>query len=85
MWPHVDESPWITGVPFPKGVTVYDMVYRPEVTTFMRQAEAAGGRAIGGLGMLVRQGAAAFTIWTGQPAPIEVMLAAGREALISSS
>ncbi|MEO8610660.1 MAG: shikimate dehydrogenase, partial [Chloroflexota bacterium] len=63
MWPKVDASPWIDGVPFPKAVTVYDMVYRPEVTQFMRQAEANGGQAIGGLGMLVRQGAAAFKIW----------------------
>lgn len=81
MWPRVDESPWIDGVPFPKGVTVYDMVYRPEVTAFMRQAEAAGGRAIGGLGMLVRQGAAAFKLWTGRDAPVEVMFEAAREGL----
>jgi shikimate dehydrogenase len=81
MWPKVDESPWIEAVPFPRGVTVYDMVYRPEFTVFMRQAEFNGGRAIGGLGMLVRQGAAAFTIWTGQPAPVEVMFTACREAL----
>jgi len=78
MWPRVDDSPWIDGVPFPKGVTVYDMVYRPEVTAFMRQAEAAGGRAIGGLGMLVRQGAAAFKLWTGRDAPVEVMVEAAR-------
>jgi shikimate dehydrogenase len=81
MWPKVDASPWIDGVTFPKAVTVYDMVYRPEVTQFMRQAEASGGQAIGGLGMLVRQGAAAFKIWTGQEAPVEVMFEAAQEAL----
>jgi shikimate dehydrogenase len=81
MWPKVDESPWIDGVPFPEGITVYDMVYRPEVTVFMRQAEANGGQAIGGLGMLVRQGAAAFTLWTEQPAPVEVMFEAAQSAL----
>jgi shikimate dehydrogenase len=84
MWPKVDESPWIDGVPFPKGVTVYDMVYRPAVTRFMRQAEANGGQAIGGLGMLVRQGATAFALWTGQPAPIEVMFEAAQTALANS-
>lgn len=81
MWPKVDASPWIDGVPFPKAVTVYDMVYRPEVTQFMRQAEANGGQAIGGLGMLVRQGAAAFKIWTGQEASVEVMYKAAQAAL----
>lgn len=81
MWPHVEESPWITGVPFPKGATVYDMVYRPEKTALLQQAEANGGRAIGGLGMLVRQGAKAFEIWTGRAAPVEVMFAAARDAL----
>jgi shikimate dehydrogenase len=81
MWPKVDESPWIEGVLLPKGVTIYDMVYRPETTVLIRQVEANGGQAIGGLGMLVRQGAAAFTLWTGQPAPIEVMFDAARTAL----
>jgi shikimate dehydrogenase len=74
MSPKVDESPWIDGVPFPKAVAVYDMVYNPAQTRFMQQAESAGGRAIGGLGMLARQGAAAFKIWTGVEPPIEVML-----------
>ncbi len=73
LWPKVDESPWIEGVPLPKGVTVYDTVYRPERTLLMEQIEAGGGQAIGGLGMLVRQGAAAFRIWTHQDPPLEVM------------
>jgi shikimate dehydrogenase len=85
MWPKVDESPWSDTVPFPQGITVYDMVYRPEHTKFMRQAEAHSGRAIGGLGMLVRQGAAAFALWTGCEAPVDVMFAAGREALDKKS
>ncbi|MBZ0279156.1 MAG: shikimate dehydrogenase [Anaerolineae bacterium] len=83
MWPKVDESPWIDGVPFPKGVTVYDMVYRPLRTRFMEQAEAVEGRAIGGLGMLVRQGAAAFNIWAKHEAPVEVMYEAAENALRS--
>lgn len=81
MYPDTDASPWENDVPFPSGVTVYDMVYRPRVTRLMRQAEAAGGRAVGGLGMLVRQGALAFTLWTGQPAPLDVMFAAVERAL----
>jgi shikimate dehydrogenase len=81
MIPDVDANPWDASVPFPQGATVYDMVYRPSVTALMRQAEAHGGRAIGGLGMLVRQGADAFRIWTGIDAPLDVMAAAARQAL----
>lgn len=81
MWPKIEESPWIEGIPFPQGVTLYDMVYRPERTRLIEQVEAAGGQAIGGLGMLVRQGAAAFKIWTRQEAPVDVMFEAAREAL----
>jgi shikimate dehydrogenase len=85
MYPKVDESPWSDDVPFPQGVTVYDMVYRPQTTALMRQAEAHGERAIGGLGMLVRQGAAAFTLWTGREAPVDVLVAAVEEVLKEKS
>ncbi len=81
MHPSPDASPWSDDLPFPEGVTVYDMIYRPAKTRLMQQAEAHGGRAIGGLGMLVRQGAASFEIWTGRPAPLDVMFAAVNAAL----
>jgi shikimate dehydrogenase len=67
MYPHTEASPWIEGVAIPRGVTLYDTIYRPARTKLMAQVEATGGRAIGGLGMLVRQGAKAFEIWTGRP------------------
>ncbi|MEL7432386.1 MAG: shikimate dehydrogenase [Chloroflexota bacterium] len=81
MYPKVDNTPWIAGVPFPKNATVYDMVYTPAKTKLMSQAEDAGGRAIGGLGMLARQGAVAFKIWTDVDPPIDVMLNTLREEL----
>lgn len=81
LHPHITHSPWLFGLPFPTGVTVYDMVYRPANTALMQQCVAHGGRAIGGLGMLARQGAIAFELWTGVEPPIEVMLAALRKAL----
>ena len=81
LHPNVNQSPWIFGVPFPDGVTVYDMVYRPANTALMQQCVAHGGRAIGGLGMLARQGAISFEIWTGVAAPVNVMIDALREAL----
>ena len=81
LHPQINQSPWIHGVPFPDGVTVYDMVYRPANTALMQQCVAHGGRAIGGLGMLARQGAIAFEMWTGVVPPIDVMMAALRGAL----
>jgi shikimate dehydrogenase len=81
MWPNVDLSPWPDGLDFPAGVTLYDMIYRPERTRLMEKCESRGGRAIGGLGMLVRQGAAAFKIWTGKDAPVDVMFQAAQAAL----
>lgn len=59
------DSPWPRGVAFPAGVAVYDMIYYPRETTLIRQARAAGLSATGGLGMLIEQGALAFTRWTG--------------------
>ncbi len=81
LHPHITQSPWIFGVPFPSAVTVYDMVYRPANTALMQQCVAHGGRAIGGLGMLARQGAIAFELWTGLEPPIAVMMAALQSAL----
>lgn len=81
LHPHISRSPWIHGVPFPAGVTVYDMVYRPANTALMQQCAAHGGRAVGGLGMLARQGAIAFELWTGVKPPIEVMMKTLQDAL----
>jgi shikimate dehydrogenase len=56
----------------------FDMIYRPAETAFLAAATAAGCRATNGLGMLLYQGVSAFEIWSGQPAPVEVMRAALR-------
>jgi shikimate dehydrogenase len=52
---------------------VYDMIYRPAQTPLLHAARAAGCKTANGLGMLLHQGAAAFEIWTGRPAPRDVM------------
>jgi shikimate dehydrogenase len=51
----------------------YDMVYRPAETAFLQAARAAGCRTANGLGMLLYQGAKALEIWSGRPAPVEIM------------
>ncbi len=45
-------------------------------TALLRLARARGHRTLDGLGMLARQGAAGFKAWTGEDAPLEVMIAA---------
>jgi shikimate dehydrogenase len=55
-----------------------DVVYAPPKTPFLAAAEKAGIRAANGLGMLARQGALAFELWLGVPAPYDVMLDAIR-------
>ena len=52
---------------------VYDMIYRPAETTLLKAARKAGCQTANGLGMLLHQGARAFEIWTGKPAPLDVM------------
>ncbi len=65
----------------PRDALVYDLVYNPSQTTLLRMAKAAGAKTIGGLNMLVYQGAASFKLWTGREAPIDIMLSAARKAL----
>ena len=68
MSPNAHTTPWLEDVPFPSGAVLYDLVYKPTQTLLMRQADEAGLRVIGGIGMLAEQGAAAFERWTGIPA-----------------
>lgn len=56
--------------------TVYDMVYRPAETPFLKAAKASGCKTANGLGMLLYQGAKALEIWSGKTPPIAVMRAA---------
>ena len=63
------------------GVVVVDLLYRPAVTPLQTAARAAGAEAHGGLGLLLHQAALSFELWTGTPAPLEVMSAAALGAL----
>jgi len=68
---------------FRPGQVAFDLVYVPERTPFLAAAERAGARTVGGLAMLVHQGAEAFRLWTGYEPPVDVMFAAARAALAS--
>jgi shikimate dehydrogenase len=60
---------------------VYDLVYNPIETRFLREARNAGCETLGGLPMLVAQAAEQFRLWTGREAPKEIMQSAAMEAL----
>ena len=64
---------------------VYDTNYQPRETPLLRAARRAGARAANGLSMLLHQGAEAFTIWTGRPAPLEAMRDALKKILPEKS
>ena len=65
----------------PEGVLVYDVVYNPRVTPLLSLAQEAGADTLGGLPMLVYQGAASFELWTGKEAPLDIMLKRAEEML----
>ena len=53
---------------------VFDMVYDPPETRFLKAAKARGAQIIPGIEMFVHQAARQFEIWTGKPAPWDDML-----------
>jgi shikimate dehydrogenase len=59
-----------------QGQTLVDLPYPDSATA--RAARDSGARVVEGLDVLVAQGAASFALWTGLPAPIDVMSAALR-------
>ena len=52
---------------------VSDIIYNPLETLFLKKAKLKGCRTINGVGMLVHQGAKAFSLWTKEKAPVEEM------------
>lgn len=81
MAPHFEDSPATWPPSIPPGLLVFDAVYNPPRTRFMREAAERGARVYGGLDMLVGQGAHAFERWTGKKAPRDVMRRAAETAL----
>jgi len=80
MSPDFDGTP-VAGDILRPGLVVYDIVYNPVETRLLREASKAGAQTIGGLDMLVQQGAAAFALWTGCRAPVDIMKEAAQKQL----
>ncbi|MDF2630890.1 MAG: shikimate 5-dehydrogenase [Symbiobacteriaceae bacterium] len=65
----------------PQLAVVYDTVYTPQETRLLKEARQRGLRTVGGLGMLVHQGACAWEYWFGRRGPVSVMTEAAKAAL----
>ena len=70
MKPHDDIS-LVDKSMFHKNLVVADVVYNPEETRMLREAKEGGCKTVGGKGMLLWQGAAAYKLYTGLEMPTE--------------
>ena len=68
------QAPDIDYTAITTGMYVSDVVFNPVDPLFLQKARAQGAKTISGLGMLAQQGAINFTLWTGKPAPLDVMV-----------
>ena len=82
--PDENGSP-LNAADIPPTALVNDLVYNPLETPLLRESARAGAATLGGIQMLVYQGAASFEMWTGQPAPVPVMLEAATAAMRARS
>lgn len=70
MHPYEDKTTIEDTSIFRKDLIVVDVVYDPKKTRFLKDAEAAGCKTIGGIGMLLWQGAESFKLYTGLEMPV---------------
>ena len=75
MTPNIDQSPLSENTPLSKHTMIYDLVYNPRETKFVREARSQGLSAITGLGMLIEQAALGFELWTGLKPPKDILYA----------
>lgn len=80
MTPKFDESPYEAHW-FRDETIVFDTIYTPEQTLFIKEARERGCRNVTGVEMFVRQAAAQFRLFTGQPASLDSMRETLRRAI----
>lgn len=81
MSPHPEASPVEWPRPLPEGLIACDLIYNPLSSRFLDLPRRFERPVLGGLGMLVHQGARAIELWTGRKAPVDVMRKATVDAL----
>jgi len=75
MTPNIEQSPLPENISLSKNTRIYDLVYNPRETKFVKDARAQGLSATTGLGMLIEQAALGFELWTGHKPPKDVLYA----------
>lgn len=73
LYPQTEESPIMDTTFFKKAAVVYDLIYTPQETMFMRLAAKQGVAAYNGLKMLLYQGIAAYEMWNQVSVPDEII------------
>ncbi|MBN1300823.1 MAG: shikimate dehydrogenase [Melioribacteraceae bacterium] len=71
MFPDIDDSATTIEKSFTDNQIVFDIVYNPVKTKFLRIAERQGAKTINGLKMFVEQGARSYELWTGEKMMVE--------------
>jgi shikimate dehydrogenase len=72
MYPNVDNTP-ISAQFLHEDLFVFDVVYNPLETKLLKDANECGCKTLGGLDMLIYQGASAFEWWTNQKPNVNLM------------
>ena len=73
MHPNNQDCPLGDDVRLSPSTVVFDTIYNPPETVLLRRAAAEGCRVVSGVEMFVNQAVAQYEIWTGRPAPRQVM------------
>jgi shikimate dehydrogenase len=81
MRPNVDDTP-LEKKFFHPGMTVFDAVYNPGTTRFLKEAGESGCLTKNGLLMLLHQGLASFRYWTGEDVPANLFDEAQLQSLV---
>ncbi|MFX0002894.1 MAG: shikimate dehydrogenase [Candidatus Hodarchaeota archaeon] len=72
MYPNINESP-VPSEFLHKELIVFDVIYNPLETKLVKEANEKGCKTLGGLDMLVHQGATAFEWWTNKKPNVNLM------------
>ena len=78
---HGEEFPPLAYEATSRTCVFYDLLYRTDLTSFLKAAKKARRPVYDGRGMLLHQGALAFSLWTNTPAPLVTMARALSQAL----